>query len=159
MIPIKEMSGMLSVVVVAMIIVFMAMMIDLASGLYKAKCRGEIRTSEGLRRTLTKFITYEGGMLIAAGVDVMIQLSRIIPLFHLNLLCNVPLITLIVGIFLLVVEFLSVKEKADDKTKKNLSDAAKFAIEAASRKELTSILKAMYEASLGVKNEVNETVE
>ena len=64
-----ELKELISIVVVAMLIVLFAMTIDLASGLNKAKLRGERHTSEGLRRTLMKFITYEGGMKIVAGLE------------------------------------------------------------------------------------------
>ncbi len=124
-----------------MLIVLVAMAVDLASGLYKAKLRGELRTSEGLRRTLMKFITYEGGMLIAVGVDMLLHLSQIGALFHLDVLYNVPIVTCIVGIFLLVVEMLSVREKADAKTRKNIDEAAKLAMQLAAKEEVLELLK------------------
>lgn len=124
-----------------MLIVLVAMAVDLASGLYKAKLRGELRTSEGLRRTLMKFITYEGGMLIAIGVDILLHLSQIGALFHLDVLYNVPIVTCIVGIFLLVVEMLSVREKADAKTRKNIDEAAKLAMQLAAKEEVLELLK------------------
>lgn len=117
---------MLAIVVVAMVIVLIAMSIDLASGLYKAKLRGELRTSQALKRTLTKFITYEGGMLIAAGVDMLIHMSRLTELFGLVSIYGVPVVTCLVGVFLLVVEFISIREKADKKTRKEMSDAAEL---------------------------------
>lgn len=117
-------ANMLTIVVVACVVVIFAMMLDLASGLYKAKLRGEIRSSWGLKRTLSKFIAYEGGMLIAAGVDILMHLSKLAELFGLNTIVGVPVITCLVGVFLLVVEFISIREKADKKTKKELSDAA-----------------------------------
>ncbi len=115
---------MLAIVVIACIIVLFAMVIDLASGLYKAKLRGEIRSSWGLKRTLSKFITYEGGMLIAAGVDLLVHLSHISQLFGLKVLFGIPVVTCLVGVFLLVVEFISIREKADKKTKKDMMAAA-----------------------------------
>lgn len=119
----KEMTV---VVVIACIIVFFAMMIDLASGLYKAKQRGELRSSWGLKRTLTKFITYEGGMMIAFGVDMLIYFSRLFELFHLSTIVGIPIVSCLVGIFLLVVEFLSIREKSDKKTKKDFSEAGEL---------------------------------
>lgn len=119
-------ENMLSIVVVAMVIVLFAMMLDLASGLYKAKLRGEIRSSWGLKRTLSKFIAYEGGMLIAAGVDLLMHLSRLMHLFGLEAIYGVPVVTCLVGVFLLVVEFISIREKADKKTKKDMADAAEL---------------------------------
>jgi len=116
----KEMTVL---VVIACVIVFVAMMIDLASGLYKAKQRHEIRSSWGLKRTLSKFIMYEGGMLIAFGVDMLIYFSRLFELFHLTPIVGIPVMTCLVGIFLLIVEFMSISDK---KTKKDFSEAGEI---------------------------------
>lgn len=117
-------ESMINIVVAACIVVFLAMIIDLGSGLMKAKQRHEIRSSWGLKRTLNKFIMYEGGMLIAAGVDLLIHFSHLLQLFHLDLIYGIPVITCLLGIFLLLVEFLSVREKADEKTKTEIARAA-----------------------------------
>lgn len=119
-------GNMILIAILAMLIVFVAMIVDLFSGLRKAKIRGEYRSSEALKRTFTKFITYEGGMIIAIGVDLLIHLSRLVNLFGLDAIYAVPVITCLVGVFLLVVEFISVREKADQKTKKQMNDAAKL---------------------------------
>ncbi|MBR6931073.1 MAG: phage holin family protein [Bacteroidales bacterium] len=119
----KEMTILVGI---ACIIVFFAMMIDLASGLYKAKQRHEIRSSWGLKRTLSKFIMYEGGMLIAAGVDMLLYVSRLFELFHLTPIVGIPVVTCLIGIFLLVVEFMSIREKSDKKTKKDFNDAGEM---------------------------------
>lgn len=144
-----------SVAVLAMLVVLMAMMVDLASGLYKAKLRGELRTSEGLRRTLMKFITYEGGMLIAVGVDVLLNLSQLALLFHLEAFSNIPVVTCLVGIFLLVVEMLSVREKADAKTRKNIDEAAKLAIQVAAKEEIVSLIQQALEKRMNEKDDDN----
>lgn len=114
------------VAVIACIIVLFAMMIDLASGLYKAKQRHEIRSSWGLKRTMTKFITYEGGMMIAFGVDLLIYFSRLFELFKLSPIDGIPVVTCLIGVFLLIVEFMSIREKADKKTKKDFSEAGEI---------------------------------
>lgn len=117
-------GNMIIIAIMAMLIVFFAMMIDLASGLRKAKIRGELRSSQALKRSITKFITYEGSMIIALGVDMLIHMSRLSQMFGLDIVYGVPVITCLVGVFLLAVEFMSVREKADQKTKKEMSDAA-----------------------------------
>lgn len=119
-------GNMLLVAIMAMLIVFFAMMVDLASGLRKAKIRGELRSSQALKRTFTKFITYEGGMIIALGVDMLVHMSKLTQLFGLAIVYGVPVITCLVGVFLLAVEFISVREKADQKTKKEMTDAAEL---------------------------------
>lgn len=119
-------GNMLLIAIMAMLIVLFAMIVDLISGLRKAKIRGEYRSSEALKRTFTKFITYEGGMMIAYGVDLLIYFSRLFELFHLAPIVGIPVVSCLVGIFLLVVEFLSIREKSDKKTKKDFSEAGEL---------------------------------
>lgn len=120
----KSMSMYISMVA---IIVFIAMMVDLGAGLYKAYLRGDARRSEALKRTGYKFCLYEGTILIASGVDAMIHMARVPMWFGWELVYNVPLITIIIGIFWCVVEFLSVREKADEKTHSDIAKAEKMA--------------------------------
>lgn len=119
-------KGMTMLVAAACIIVFFAMMIDLASGLHKAKQRGEIRSSWGLKRSLTKFITYEGSIMMAFGIDAFLAFSGLYELFHLDIIVGRPVVTCLIGIFLLVVEIKSVMEKSDKKTKKDFSEAGEI---------------------------------
>lgn len=132
---------MLSVMVVAMVIVMLAMVVDLVSGINKAKANGQMRTSWGLKRTLSKFIMYEGSMLIAGGVDVLMHSSHLYELFRLESLSGVPFITCLVGAFLCVVEFLSVRESADVKTQKELSNTAKMLGQLLNKDELAMAIK------------------
>ena len=132
---------MLSVMVVAMVIVMLAMVVDLVSGINKAKANGQMRTSWGLKRTLSKFIMYEGSMLIAGGVDVLMHTSHLYELFHLEAISGVPFITCLVGAFLCIVEFLSVRESADVKTQKEMSDTARMLGQLLSKEELASAIK------------------
>ena len=119
-------GNMLLIAAATMLVVFIAMMVDLASGLRKAKIRGELRSSQALKRTFTKFITYEGGMVIALCFDILIHMSRLPQLFGLEVIAGIPVIMCLVGAFLCVVEFISVREKADQKTRKQMSDAAEL---------------------------------
>lgn len=147
----ESISGMATIIVAAMIIVLLAMMVDLASGLYKAKQRGDLRTSEGLKRTLSKFISYEGGMLIAAGVDVLMHLCRLADVLHIGVLKGIPIITCLVGVFLLVVEFMSVREGADEKTKKEVRAVETALIQALTQsggaERLQALLQTLQDAS------------
>lgn len=133
-------ENMLSIVVLACFIVLCAMIIDLISGLAKAKQRGEIRSSWGLKRSLNKFIMYEGGMLIAAGIDLLMHASHVYQLFTLEAIYGIPVITCLLGVFLLVVEFLSVREKADEKTRTELSRVAELAGKMVRKEELVDAL-------------------
>ena len=139
------MGNMLMVVVLAMIIVVLAMIVDLVSGLIKAKQRGEIRSSYGLKRTLNKFVLYEGGMLIAAGIDLLIQLSHLLQLFPLKAIEGVPVITLVVGIYLLIVEALSVREKADQKVRDDMRKAKELLEKVITKEDIADILSEVIE--------------
>lgn len=143
----EDIERMLSVMVVAMVIVFVAMVVDLASGLNKAKLNGRIRTSWGLKRTMSKFIMYEGGMLIAGGVDVLMHSSHLYDLLHIDALKGVPFITCLVGAFLCVVEFMSVREKASVKMKKEFGETAKMLGQLASREDFVKVLAEALRAS------------
>lgn len=133
-------ENMLAIVVLACMIVFIAMCVDLVSGLHKAKQRKEIRSSYGLKRSLGKFIMYEGGMLIACGVDLLMHFCKLLKVFHLDVVYGIPIITCLLGIFLLAVEFLSVREKADDKTKTEISRVEQLAAKMVNKDELVNAL-------------------
>lgn len=135
----------------AMLIVLFAMCIDLGSGMYKAKLRNEIRTSQALKRTLSKFIAYEGGMMIATGVDILLHISRLWSVIGVTVFEEVPMVTCLVGVFLLVVEFLSVREKADQKTKNKMNEAAYILGDVLSKDTVKSALEKM------IKNAIEES--
>ena len=136
-----EVGEMLSVMVVAMVIVMLAMVIDLVSGINKARANGQMRTSWGLKRTLSKFIMYEGSMMISAGVDILMHSSHLYDLLHLHSLRGVPFITCLVGAFLCVVEFLSVRESADVKMQKEFANAGKLIGSVFSKEDLAEAIK------------------
>ena len=131
---------MIGIVVLSMVVVLFSMIIDLISGLMKAKQRNEVRSSYGLKRTLNKFIMYEGGMLIAAGVDLLIHLSHLQELFHLEVIYGIPVVTLLLGIYLLIVEGISVREKADQKIRGEMQKANEIMSKMISREELVELL-------------------
>ena len=116
-------SRILTLSAVAMLLVFLAMAIDLMAGLRKAKKRGEIRSSWGLKRTIDKFVSYEGAMLIASMADVMVFFCHVWEIVGLKMLQGVPVLSCVLAVFLLLVEFISVREKADEKTKTEISRA------------------------------------
>lgn len=136
----KGAENMLVIIVLACIIVFMAMCVDLISGLHKARQRKEIRSSFGLKRSLGKFIMYEGGMLIACGVDVLMHFCKLLKVLHLDVIYGIPIVTCLLGIFLLIVEFISVREKADDKTKTEISRVEQLAAKMVNKDELVGAL-------------------
>lgn len=151
-------GNMLIIALVAMIVVLLAMIVDLFSGLRKAKVRGEYRSSEALKRTFTKFITYEGGMIIALCFDILIHMSRLVQLFGLDVIYGVPVISCLVGAFLCVVEFISVREKAEQKTKKQMDDAAKLLNTMLQNDNLKDVLRIAMEQQNLQRKEVSDEV-
>lgn len=120
----------LLMIAMACVVVLFSMVVDLGAGLYKAHIRGDARRSEALKRSAYKFLTYEGAMMVAACIDVLIHFAHFYTLIGLQALDNVAVVTLFIGIFLCVVELMSIREKADKKThahiKKVESAAAKL---------------------------------
>ena len=55
-------------------------------------------------------------MVVAACIDVLMHFAHFFTLIGLDALDNVAVVTIIVGVFLCVVELMSVREKADKKT-------------------------------------------
>lgn len=116
----------LAQVCLAAFIVFAAMGVDLASGLYKAKIRGEVHSSWGLKRSVQKFILYEGAILIAGGIDVLFTTCRVFKIVGLEELIGAAIFTGLIAALLCVVEIWSLREKAEEKTRKDLNRAAEL---------------------------------
>ena len=97
------------------LIIMLAVAVDLAAGLYKAKLRGEVRNSEGIKRTISKFILYFGSLCIAAGMDSIFYMSQFWERARLSAMAGVPVIATAISLLLLATELRSVWEKADKK--------------------------------------------
>ena len=109
------------------LVVLFAMIVDLASGLYKAHIRGDARRSEALKRSAYKFLTYEGAMMVAACIDILMHFAHFFALVGLSALDNVAVVTIMIGIFLCIVELLSIRENADKKTHAQMGKVEKAA--------------------------------
>jgi hypothetical protein len=80
---------------------FALVLIDLVTGIWAAKKRGEPITSQGLRRTLTKLAVYESALLIAFLAEQYL-ISDLLP------------VSKIVSSYIGVVELKSVLENVND---------------------------------------------
>ncbi len=134
-------SANINIVIIVMMTVLLAMTIDLIAGITKAKARKELIQSEILKRTLIKFITYEGGLFIASMMDILLQLSNVFKFKSFDIFATIPLVCISVGVFLLFVEFCSVKEKADDKTRKQQQRALKELIKLLKSDDMKTLTK------------------
>jgi uncharacterized membrane protein len=126
--------------VIVILIVLVAMLVDLASGWQKAKTRNEAHNSYALSRTLNKFLLYEGGVLIALCIDLLLHLCHFWSLIGVDLLSSVPVVAILIGIYLCVVEYLSLREKADEKQRKHFAQVDSAAIKLLSKEELIEAL-------------------
>ena len=124
------------IVVIIIIAVLLAIFIDLGCGLVKAKTRGEIRSSWGLKRTANKVATYVGVLLILAFVDYLIHFCHFFALFKWHDAVGIPFLCAGGGIFFLVVEGISMFENADKKTKTEITRGGQVLGNMVNREEL-----------------------
>ena len=125
-------------VVGAMIVVFGAMCMDAVFGWRKAKERGEARTSYLFSRSVNKFLLYEGAMFIAGGIDTLIHFA------WMQFTTSVhwcPFVSILIGVVLCVVEIWSMHEKAEAKTRKNITHAIEVVADALSKEQAIEIAK------------------
>ena len=131
------------IAVLAMIAVIVAIAVDLFFGWNKAKQRGDARSSYAFSRTISKFALYEGVMIIAFCIDMLVHFVWA----QLNDTCYfAPIICCIVAIVLCIVEIWSMREKADEKTRNNLHNAIKIIAEAIPKDQVADFVKNVIEA-------------
>lgn len=142
----KGMGMMYMLSVVVMVAVIVAMGVDFVSGWRKAKIRGDEHTSYAASRTLTKFLIYEGILLIGVCIDTMIH-------FVWAMLMDgsyfVPLMTIAWGTVLCIVEAWSVREKAEKKQRKRMDEAAAALAQILDKDTVLEILKARTKVEKG----------
>lgn len=111
----QELTIKLELIMIMWIIVLIAIIIDFILGLRKATLLGEVHTSYGFRRTVSKLVQYYGLLCFAFMFDVLSSL--VLPLSYFSMLAS---------FFLVFIEAKSVLEKAHDKDRrkmnKNLKD-------------------------------------
>ena len=101
-----------AIIGVMWLLVAIAIVIDLLSGVRKARERGEMRTSYGFKQTVNKVVLYYAFMLFALMFDC-------IGMFFYPL----PIVTFICAAFLIFIEGKSVFEKAPDKDKRQFTQS------------------------------------
>lgn len=107
----------LSIVALFWVMVFVASFIDLRTGIKASKAVGNFRTtSSGLRQTLRKDREYMAIMSIAFLLDFALSylttLSDIVGIFGIF---KIPFLSILALIFILIIEFISVKENIEKK--------------------------------------------
>ena len=94
--------------------VFGAIVMDLWSGVRKARRRHELRMSNGYKRTVDKIARYYNMLLVVSIMDALLIVSQAHSFCSLPCL---PYLTIIGALFLCFIELKSIFEKAEDKTK------------------------------------------
>ena len=115
-------------VAIAYLAVFCLILADLWAGVRKARKRGEVRTSLGYKRTIEKIAQYYNA-LIALTITDGVQMFAVLYLirFHGSGLPIFPALTTLGALGICLVEIKSILEKAEHKTKKDMSDIAHLA--------------------------------
>ena len=138
----------LTIAVAVMLIVIVAMAVDCCFGWHKAKERGEARTSYLFSRSLNKFMLYEGLLIICTLIDLLIHFGWY--QFSQDTFYCVPITACFAGVILCCVEVWSMREKADEKTRKHMGEvveiATKVGIAAAQSANREAIIRAVSEA-------------
>lgn len=139
----KDTTELTLIAVIVTVLVVVAMSIDLVTGVMKAKERGEVCTSYGLHRTLYKFLTYTGSCICAYCIDLMLHFAHLWDLLSLDLLHNVPVVTVIVGAFSCFVELVSIREKATSKEERHATEQLVHIIRTLGSDDVARLLEAM----------------
>lgn len=113
----------LAIVVAEYFLVLAAAAADLASGLRKARRRGETTRSRALRRTVDKLARYYNVLIVLTVVDVM-QITAAVFLRTVESydVPTIPIFTLIGSLGMAFIEVKSIFEKGDDKEKQQLAE-------------------------------------
>lgn len=120
---------------------------DFQSGIKKAKQRGETITSDGWKRSVKKVGEYYRLLFALVIVDCMhIGCSWYLNTFFDYHIPTFPFITFIGAIVVAAIEIKSIREKAEEKVKKQMNDVALLALEIARHKtDPTEIAAAVVE--------------
>ena len=114
------------------IAVLLAILIDLFFGVKKAREIGEIRTSEGYRRSIHKFVYYYAMMSFALIFDFLDVVTPILLPFPLSI---TPVFSVLAAIALIFTEAKSVRENADDKARRRVDQSFKDMIRIATEQQ------------------------
>jgi hypothetical protein len=137
---------------VAALTVVVAIMLDLASGLRKAKLLGKARSSYAYERTTTKLMRNGSLVLIMAMIDVLLYFGHLWDILGLGILSNVPVVTFGASVWMCFVQAVSIKEKAEDKAERKTAEALKQLGEVLTTEQLQALLNKVQDKSSG--NEV-----
>lgn len=140
MVDVKSLVMLLMLCGLACVGVFVAIFVDLASGYKKAKFVGEPIDSDKLKRTSLKLLLNGGLCIIASIVDLLLYFGHLWPVLHLDVLRSVPVVTFIVAVWLCAVQWVSVKEKAEDKAERKTAELAKQVMQTITQEQVANLI-------------------
>jgi len=140
MIDFKALVMLLMLCGLACVGVFVAIFVDLASGYKKAKFVGESIDSDKLKRTSLKLLLNGGLCVIASIVDLLLHFGHLWTVLHLGVLRGVPVVTFIVAVWLCAVQWVSVKEKAEDKAERKTAELAKQVMQTITQEQVAALI-------------------
>ena len=125
------------------LMVLLAIMADLWSGVRKAKKNGIARSSCGFKRTVDKIASYYNVMLALTVIDAMQMCSLWYLETYYDYHCPIfPVVTLIGAIGICLIEIKSIYEKAEDKVRiENVANMAGKII--TNKDDISEIVKAV----------------
>ena len=115
----------LTVLSVVYVLVFFVVMLDLVSGLGKAKRRGKLRSSYALRKTVDKLVRYFSMLLVITAIDTVQMLA--ISQWDISTGHKIPILpflTFLAAMFVGFIELKSIYENSDEKEQARIEDAA-----------------------------------
>lgn len=134
----------IGLVILCYVVSAIAVLLDLRSGIAKAKKRGEYRSSFKFRKTCQKFNEYGNTLLILTIVDVLIiSFEDVITMQMHWILPNIPIFTFLGAVGICFIEYKSIKEKAEDKHK--IDEAEAFIFSLAKDKNALELLQKLIE--------------
>lgn len=118
-----EVISVVGIAILCCVLVFIAIVMDLFSGVRKARNKGVFRSSYGFRRTISKIVKYYSAVFMGGIIDLMI----IVLFWHLNThsgynLPLIPIFTIVVSGGCIWVEYKSILETLEDKDKAKAHD-------------------------------------
>ena len=130
-----------SVVVTEYLLVLAAVGADMASGIRKARRRGEATRSRALRRTVDKLARYYNVLVVLTVVDAMqIAGAWFMRAVEGYAVPTVPVFTLIGSLGMAAIEVKSIFEKGSDKEHADIGALLDIIESAADNKKLTQII-------------------
>lgn len=112
-------------------IVLLAMIVDFYFGIKKARQIGEVRSSEGYKRSVSKFNQYFAMLLFAFFFDAIVPFSY----FFEFPLSAIPFVSLLATVALVFTEGKSVYEKADEKQRRKVNASLVQVLEILEKRE------------------------